>query len=71
MRPHETLLLLAVFAGCSFPPPNPREPQMLLERVGQMPNLPQPYVLRDWAKVAREGRNMLVDGVVVDFDAGE
>ena len=64
MRSHEIPLLLAVLAGCSARLPPPGCPQRAIERVGQMPNLPQPYVLRDWAKVARD-----YDAFAFDFRA--
>ena len=33
---------------------NPMRPQLALARVETMPNLPAPYLMRDWLKVARE-----------------
>src|SRR5208283_1633671 len=38
--------------------------QIGLPRIEQMPNLPQPYVMRDWKKVARD-----YDALVFDRNA--
>ncbi len=53
------VLLASVNAGCLAQP----TPQVEIPRIEQMPNLPQPYEMRDWNKVARD-----YDALVFDFD---
>ncbi len=55
-----TLMLLAsVNTGCLAEPTR----QIEIPRIEQMPNLPQPYEMRDWKRVARD-----YDALVFDFD---
>lgn len=55
-----TLMLLAsVNTGCLAEPTR----QIGIRRIEQMPNLPQPYEMRDWNEAARD-----YDALVFDFD---
>ena len=53
------MLLAAANTGCQAEPTR----QIEIPRVAQMPNLPQPYRMRDWNQVARD-----YDALVFDFD---
>ncbi len=53
------MLLASVNAGCLAQPTG----QIAISRIEQMPNLPQPYEMRDWKRVARD-----YDAFVFDFD---
>ncbi|UCD50845.1 MAG: hypothetical protein JSW27_25385 [Phycisphaerales bacterium] len=54
-----TVLLACAQVGCLAEPTR----QLAIPRIEQMPNLPQPYEMRNWNKVARD-----YDALVFDFD---
>lgn len=61
LRIHSGFICLLTLGGAS--PLNAVEAmsQTMISRVAPMPNLPQPYSMRDWSQVTRDYINMLFD----------
>jgi hypothetical protein len=62
MRPLLAINLTA-FALCAPPPTTATETQIAIPRIEQMPNLPEPYHMRDWQQVAHD-----FDTLAFDFE---